>query len=73
MVSVARSGAYLVIGGFATRAAGHNRRTMDVDLLVADDPDNQARVFGALFAGLEIAHRVVGKRRHGTAAADRRP
>jgi hypothetical protein len=39
---------YIVIGGFAIRAAGYNRRTMDVDLLVADDPDNEARVYRAL-------------------------
>lgn len=38
----------VVIGGFAIRAAGYNRRTMDVDLIVAADPDNEARVFAAL-------------------------
>jgi hypothetical protein len=38
----------VVIGGFAIRAAGYNRRTMDVDLLVAADSDNEARVFDAL-------------------------
>lgn len=43
-----RGARYLVIGGFAIRAAGYNRRTMDVDLLVADDADNEARVFSAL-------------------------
>lgn len=43
-----RGARYIVIGGFAIRAAGYNRRTMDVDLLVADDPDNEARVFDAL-------------------------
>jgi hypothetical protein len=43
-----RGARYVVIGGFAIRAAGYNRRTMDVDLLVADDWDNQARVFDAL-------------------------
>jgi hypothetical protein len=43
-----RGARYVVIGGFALRAAGYNRRTMDVDLLVADDPDNEARVFSAL-------------------------
>ena len=35
-----RGARYVVIGGFAIRAAGYNRRTMDVDLLVATDPDN---------------------------------
>ncbi|MEW6320110.1 MAG: nucleotidyltransferase [Acidobacteriota bacterium] len=43
-----RGARYVVIGGFAIRAAGYNRRTMDVDLLVAADPDNEARVFEAL-------------------------
>ncbi len=39
---------YVVVGGFAIRAAGYNRRTMDVDLIVAADRDNEARVFDAL-------------------------
>jgi hypothetical protein len=39
---------YVVIGGFAIRAAGYIRRTMDVDLMVADDAENEARVFDAL-------------------------
>jgi hypothetical protein len=39
---------YVVIGGFAIRAAGYNRRTMDIDLLVAADPENEARLFDAL-------------------------
>lgn len=43
-----RGARYVVIGGFAIRAAGYNRRTMDVDLLVAADADNEARVFDAL-------------------------
>lgn len=43
-----RGARYVVIGGFAIRAAGYNRRTMDIDLLVADDADNEARVFSAL-------------------------
>lgn len=43
-----RGARYVVIGGFAIRAAGYNRRTMDVDLLVATDPDNESRVFDAL-------------------------
>lgn len=43
-----RDARYVVIGGFAIRAAGYNRRTMDVDLLVATDPDNESRVFDAL-------------------------
>ena len=43
-----RGARYVVIGGFAIRAAGYNRRTMDVDLIVADDRDNETRLFGAL-------------------------
>jgi hypothetical protein len=44
-----RSGAkYLVIGGFAMRAANYNRTTMDVDLMVAADLENEAKVFSAL-------------------------
>ena len=43
-----RGARYVVIGGFAIRAAGYIRRTMDVDLLVATDPDNERRLFGAL-------------------------
>lgn len=43
-----RGARYVVVGGFAIRAAGYNRRTMDVDLVVAADPENEAKVFGAL-------------------------
>lgn len=43
-----RQAQYVVIGGFAMRAAGYNRRTMDVDLIVAADADNEARVVAAL-------------------------
>ena len=43
-----RGARYVVVGGFAMRAAGYNRRTMDVDLVVAADRENEARVFGAL-------------------------
>ena len=41
---------YVVIGGFAIRAANYNRRTMDIDLIVASDPENEARVFSVLSA-----------------------
>jgi hypothetical protein len=44
----AESAAYLVVGGFAVRAAGYDRRTMDIDLLIATGEDNEARVFRAL-------------------------
>ncbi len=43
--------AYLVVGGFAMRAAGYIRQTMDIDLVVAGDPDNEQRLYQAL-AGL---------------------
>jgi hypothetical protein len=33
-----RGAKYAVIGGFAIRAANYVRATMDIDLLVADDP-----------------------------------
>jgi len=43
-----RRARYVVVGGFAVRAAGYNRRTMDVDLVVAADGDNESRVYSAL-------------------------
>lgn len=43
-----RDAKYVVIGGFAIRAAGYNRGTMDIDLVVAADRSNESRVFGAL-------------------------
>jgi hypothetical protein len=43
-----RQARYVVVGGFAVRAAGYNRRTMDVDLLVARDLENETRVYSAL-------------------------
>jgi hypothetical protein len=43
-----RGARYVVIGGFAIRAAGYNRRTMDVDLMVAADSENERLVFEAL-------------------------
>ena len=39
---------YVVVGGFAVRAAGYDRRTMDIDLLIDADLDNEARVYDAL-------------------------
>ena len=38
-----RGARYVVVGGFAIRAAGYVRRTVDIDLLMATDPDNEAR------------------------------
>ncbi len=43
-----RGAKYIVIGGFAMRAANYNRTTMDVDLMVAADLENEAKVFSAL-------------------------
>jgi len=43
-----RGAKYLVIGGFAMRAANYNRTTMDVGLMVAADAENEAKVFAAL-------------------------
>lgn len=43
-----RGAKYVVVGGFAMRAAEYNRTTMDVDLVVAADAENEARVFDAL-------------------------
>lgn len=43
-----RGAKYVVVGGFAIRAANYNRRTMDVDLMVAVDAENEAKVFAAL-------------------------
>ena len=43
-----RGARYVVIGGFAIRAASYIRSTMDVDLLVAADAENEARVFAAV-------------------------
>lgn len=44
----AQGAAYLVVGGFAIRAAGYDRRTMDVDLLINTSPANESRVFRGL-------------------------
>ena len=43
-----RGAKYIVVGDFAMRAAEYNRTTMDVDLVVASDAENEAKVFGAL-------------------------
>jgi hypothetical protein len=43
-----RSARYVVIGGFAVIAAGLPRVTGDIDLLVAADRENEAKVFSAL-------------------------
>lgn len=43
-----RGARYVVVGGFAMRAANYIRGTMDIDLIVAVDVDNERRVFDAL-------------------------
>ena len=43
-----RGAKYVVVGGFAIRAADYIRQTMDVDLIVAADAENEAKVFSAL-------------------------
>jgi len=43
-----RGAKYVVVGGFALRAANYSRQTMGVDLLVATDAENEAKVFSAL-------------------------
>jgi hypothetical protein len=39
---------YIVVGGFAIRGAGYGRETLDLDLVVATDPENEAKVYKAL-------------------------
>lgn len=39
---------YMVIGGFAMRAAGYDRRTIDIDLLVEATTENERRVLAAV-------------------------
>lgn len=43
-----RGAKYVVVGGFAVRAAGYSRHTGDVDLIIGTDLDNEAKVFTAL-------------------------
>jgi hypothetical protein len=43
-----RGARYVVIGGFAVISAGLPRTTGDIDLMVAVDPENEAKVFSAL-------------------------
>ncbi len=41
----ARGTRYVVVGGFAIRAAGYIRETMHIDLIVARDRENETKVF----------------------------
>lgn len=40
--------AFVVVGGFAMRAAGYARHTSDIDLLIDSGLENEAKVFAAL-------------------------
>lgn len=44
----ARDAKYVVVGGFAVRAAGFVRQTMDIDLVIDTARENEARVYQAL-------------------------
>jgi hypothetical protein len=39
---------YLIVGGFAIRAAGYLRDTGDVDVVIDTSPENEARVYRSL-------------------------
>lgn len=43
-----RHARYIVVGGFAIAALGFNRHTMDIDLLVDVEGDNESRVLDAV-------------------------
>ena len=43
-----RNARYMVVGGFAMRAAGYVRETRDVDLLIDTAIENESRVYKAL-------------------------
>jgi hypothetical protein len=50
---------YVIIGGFAIRAAGFMRNTMDVDLLIETGKENEARVIQGLMVLPDKAARAV--------------
>lgn len=41
---------YIVVGGFAIRAAGYVRNTGDLDFVIEVGPDNEAKVFAAMLS-----------------------
>jgi hypothetical protein len=43
-----RGARYLVVGGFAIRGAGYIRETHDLDLIIACDRENEAKVYKSL-------------------------
>lgn len=50
---------YLVVGGFAMRAAGFTRQTMDIGLLIETGPENEKRVIQALLSLPDHASREI--------------
>jgi hypothetical protein len=44
----AHSARFLLIGGYAVNAFGYVRNTVDMDVWIASDPDNQRRVLQAI-------------------------
>ena len=44
----AHSARYLLIGGYAVNAFGYVRNTVDMDVWIASDPDNQQKVLQAI-------------------------
>ena len=44
----AREARYLLIGGYAVNAYGYVRNTVDMDVWIASDPDNQQKVLDAI-------------------------
>ncbi|PTX96771.1 hypothetical protein DB345_06200 [Spartobacteria bacterium LR76] len=43
-----RNAQYVIVGGFAIIAAGYARTTVDIDILIGNSVENEARVFDAL-------------------------
>lgn len=43
-----RGARYVMVGGFALRAAGYSRQIIEADLLLAADPENEGKVYDAL-------------------------
>ena len=55
-----RGAKYVVIGGFAVRAAGYDRRTMDIDLLVEPGAENEVDSVPIPFASPRLLWRMKG-------------
>src|SRR5260221_11075679 len=50
---------YIVIGGFAIRAAGYIRNTMVIDLLIETGPENEERVIKGMLVLPDHADREI--------------